>query len=288
MTLELEDEKLLPKDFIVFYCWQDHLDKKLYRYLIRDALNDAIATVQSELPEHIECVLRPDSDTSGKAGSIAIADTILEKIRQSTMVIADVNPVLVDVENERFYPNPNVMVEVGVAAQALGWRRIVCLFNNSKWSAEQLPFDIRHRRATGYKCDSPESRRKAVGELGSILSSAIRSTMQEICRGEIDPSQGVAIVRRAKDLRLLRDILAAIHLPTLDNFVERGLVGRLHYNATTTRSFFGMASKPCWNHRNTASTTRNSRNALMNCIGRGERPLTMAGSCFIRLLVGTP
>ena len=51
MAIEVVDPSRLPKDFIVFFCWQDHLEKKLYRYLIRDAVNRAIGKIQHDLPQ---------------------------------------------------------------------------------------------------------------------------------------------------------------------------------------------------------------------------------------------
>ena len=119
MPLEIQDPKRLPKDFIVFYCWQDHLDKKLHRYLIRDALNAAIQRVQDELPDVVDCTLRQDSDTTGRAGSVEIANTILEKINASTMIVGDVTPVLFDESKKRAYPNPNVMLELGYGSRAI-------------------------------------------------------------------------------------------------------------------------------------------------------------------------
>jgi hypothetical protein len=232
MPIEIQDAHRLPRDFCIFFCWQDHLPKKLHRFLIRDALDRAITRVQDELPEGLDCVLRRDEATNDRAGSVDIANTILQKLNSSTVVVGDVTPVLSDLKKEWFYPNPNVMTEIGYAARAIGWNRILCLYNEATYKAEQLPFDIRHRRVTGFACADESQRKKAGVVLEGILVSALRAVIQEIGRGEIDPSLNAAAVRRQRDLRLLKDVMSTIHRPTLDFFVDRGQVHQLHFDCT--------------------------------------------------------
>lgn len=230
MPIEIQDVSRLPRDFCIFFCWQDHLPRKLHRFLIRDALDRAISRVQDELPDGLECMLRRDEATNDRAGSVEIANTILQKLNSSTVVVGDVTPVLTNPENDWFYPNPNVMIEIGYAARALGWNRIICLYNEAACKAEQLPFDIRHRRVTGFVCTDELQRKKAIVELEGILASAIRAVIQEIGRGVIDPTIGDASVRHQRDLRFLRDVMSAIHRRTLDRFIERGNSNHIHYD----------------------------------------------------------
>ena len=249
MTLHIENPERIPADFCVFYCWQDHLDPSLNRFLIRDSLNRAIADVQQELPDTLDCSIRLDQATDGRAGSVDIANVILEKIRDCSMVVADVTPVLKDVENGRYYPNPNVMLELGYAARSRGWHRINCLFNFSHAGPEQLPFDIRHRRVSGFRCGSRGERAEARNRLTQLLVSAIRATILSVDRGEIDETIGNDQIRHARDLRVVRELMQTIHRPTLDYYVERGQVRQLHYdciyfwhgfNALVTSSFFQL------------------------------------------------
>ena len=230
MPIEIQDSNLLPKDFSVFYCWQDHLDKKLHRFLIRDALNAAIARVQNDLPENAECILRQDSDTLDRAGSVDIANTILQKINDSTVVVGDVTPVLIDSEKDRFYPNPNVMIELGYAGRSIGWNRVICLFNQAVCHAEKLPFDIKHRRVTPYRCANLAEKKEASLSLENILFASLRAILQEVGRGELDPSLSDTVLRHQRDLRLLKEVMVAIHRPTLDRFVARGQVYQIHYD----------------------------------------------------------
>lgn len=252
MSIEIQDVSRLPKDFCIFFCWQDHLEPKIHRFLIRDALNAAIGRVQDELPPEADCILRQDSDTMNWAGSVDIANAILGKISASTIVIGDVTPTMIDVEKNRFYPNPNVLLELGYAARALGWNRVVCLFNKANCDPEQLPFDIRHRRLTAYCCKDISEKKKAAIEVESILFNALRTSIQEIGRGEFDPSLGDAALKHQRDLRLLRQLMSTIHRGTLDRFIERGLSNHLHYDsiffwysfdAVVTSSYFRFYDK---------------------------------------------
>jgi hypothetical protein len=230
MPIEIQDPRRLPADFCIFFCWQDHLPKKLHRFLIRDALDRAISRVQDDLPEGVECTLRRDEATDNRAGSIDIANTILEKLNSSTVVVGDITPVLKDLDKNWFYPNPNVMVEIGYAAKTLGWSRVVCLFNEVACKAEQLPFDIRHRRVTGFSCEDLTQRKRALVDLEGVLIAAIRAIIQEVGRGVIDPSIGDAALRHQRDLRFLRDVMCCIHRRTLDRFIERGHSYQVHYD----------------------------------------------------------
>ncbi len=236
MPLEIHNPSRIPKDFAIFYCWQDHLKKSHHRYLIRTALTNAINRVQADLPDNVDCTLRLDTDTEGRAGAVDIANTILSKIGASTMLVGDVTPCLRDASNGRFYPNPNVMVEVGFGAKALGWSRIVCVFNagnaadDQKLRAEDIPFDIRHRRLNSYVCRADSGITQATRELEADLVASIRAVIQEIDRGEFDPTLGNASLKRARDIELLKQLLSTIHRTTMDRIIERGTALNVHYN----------------------------------------------------------
>ncbi len=158
-----------------------------------------------------------------RAGSVDIANTILQKITTSTMVIGDVTPVLTDSERKLYYPNPNVMLELGFAAKSLGWTRVTCLVNESVCEKESLPFDIRHRRLTGYTCKD-EASKKVAGEcLQGILYNVVRTVIEEIGRGEFDASLTNTELKHSRDERLLRQLLSRIHRSYLDRYIEHGL-----------------------------------------------------------------
>lgn len=47
----------------------------------------------------------------------------------------------------RKYINQNVAYELGLAVGALGWERIILVFNEESGKVEELPFDINHHRS---------------------------------------------------------------------------------------------------------------------------------------------
>jgi hypothetical protein len=232
MSIQIQDASLLPKDFVVFYCWQDQLDKKLHRFLIRDAINSAIGRIQQDLPDEIDLALRLDCDTANRAGAIDIANTILEKIQSSSMIVADVTPVIQDTTSGRYYPNPNVMLELGYGARALGWSKVVGIYNNHTANdpikPEDLPFDIRHRRLSSYSCSDKSQKKLASKHLGDFFVAAIRAVIEEISSGVFDQNLQNEPLRRTKDLRLLRQILCHINRNALDQYCEDGLSNRLY------------------------------------------------------------
>jgi hypothetical protein len=96
----------------------------------------------------IEEAIRYDSDTTGAAGSPDIAATIFEKVSLCEVAVFDVTPIsFLEGPPRKSIPNPNVMIELGYAAHAIGWERIVTVMNTAfGGKPEELPFDVRSRR----------------------------------------------------------------------------------------------------------------------------------------------
>ena len=144
----------------VFWSWQADLDPRLHHYLVRDALKDACDHIAQA--DDVEEADRPevDHDTTGVVGTPDIVTTILRKIEDAAVFVADVTPVgrTVPFENQpntaparmpavKHLQNPNVMSELGYADHALGQDRIVLVANQARYPGpEALPFDWRHRR----------------------------------------------------------------------------------------------------------------------------------------------
>lgn len=80
----------------VFWSWQSDLDGRVTRELIRSALDQAIGMLAADLDE----AERPSltSDTQGVAGTPDIVATILRKIDEAAVFVADVTPIAVSVE----------------------------------------------------------------------------------------------------------------------------------------------------------------------------------------------
>jgi hypothetical protein len=148
----------MPRPLTVFYSWQSDTPSNLNRSFIEKALHEALKRLQSDAT--LESALREtsvelDKDTKGVAGSPPIADTILRKIEECAVFVADLTFVGESMkgltnssEKPRLFPNPNVLIEHGYALKCHGHAALVGIMNTAfgKPSAESLPFDLRHRR----------------------------------------------------------------------------------------------------------------------------------------------
>lgn len=112
----------------IFYSWQSDTDQRTNRYLIRDAIDAALQKVAqgSALEE------RPslDHDTKDVPGTPPIFSTILSKIEQCSIFVADVTFVA-KTSNGKFTSNPNVLIELGYAMKVLGSSRYLLVMNET-------------------------------------------------------------------------------------------------------------------------------------------------------------
>jgi hypothetical protein len=184
--------------YTVFYAWQMDRDKRTNRWFIHKAIDDAIRSVLADLkledapaieaselgdtdPElDAGASIEIDHDTKGEFGTPEIAKTILRKIENCGVFVADVSLVCeykTDDGRTKRTPNPNVMIELGAAIESVGWDRIVLVMNRAIGSAEDLPFDLKYRSIkVGYDLaspDDPEKGRKRK-ELAKELAEHLR------------------------------------------------------------------------------------------------------------------
>ncbi|MBU9641077.1 hypothetical protein [Burkholderia gladioli] len=155
----------------VFYSWQSTLPNSTNRALIRTCIDKAVDALNAEM--NVEDSLRVDSDTSGRPGSPKIFDTILEKIKQCDVFIADVSLV------EGKQANSNVMVELGYALSLLGSDGIVMVYNTAFGSISDLPFDLGFNRVIPYSCTKEEEGKAAVR---AALIPKLKAAIDGICR----------------------------------------------------------------------------------------------------------
>lgn len=149
------------------FSWQS--DIKPNRTFIETSLSQAIEELRGE-DIHLEVAL--DRDTMGSIGTVEIANTIFEKIDISAIFVADVS-IIGKTENDRKVSNPNVLTELGYAANVLGWNNIVTVFNSNYGNVEELPFDIRHRRHIVFNALPNTDNSKAKASLTKDFVSAI-------------------------------------------------------------------------------------------------------------------
>ncbi|GEB38022.1 hypothetical protein GLI01_20570 [Gluconacetobacter liquefaciens] len=139
----------------VFFSWQSDIPIQYGKSFIEEALKKAAEEISQDLL--VEKAVRSDvvidSDTKFRGGTIPIVQTILEKISESDIFVADMTFVGESCSQDesgdpRKTPNPNVLIEYGYALAKLSDKRIICVMNGNygKPTEYDLPFDLRHLR----------------------------------------------------------------------------------------------------------------------------------------------
>ncbi|RXK58585.1 hypothetical protein ESA94_18310 [Lacibacter luteus] len=139
----------------VFYSWQSDLPNATNRSFIENALKDAAKQIAQDESIGVDPVI--DRDTQGMAGAPDISLAIFSKISAADLFVADISFVA---NNEnRFIPNPNVMVELGYALKAKGHEALVLVFNTAYGDIKDLPFDLKMKRCILYEAKEGEKDR---------------------------------------------------------------------------------------------------------------------------------
>ncbi|WP_449470256.1 hypothetical protein [Sphingobium chungangianum] len=168
----------------VFWSWQSDRAARFNRDVIQDALSRALQALSDELELEPSEGPELDHDTKNAKGMAAIADTIFEKIKNAGVFVGDVTTVGKS-DGGRELPNPNVLIELGWAWAHLTHERIILVANKhyGPKKAENLPFDIRHRRAVVFynlpKTADDAAIEEATGELAEAFKEALRSSLSD-------------------------------------------------------------------------------------------------------------
>jgi hypothetical protein len=177
-VLSILENVISRHGFNVFYSWQSDLPNNTNRGFIEDALEKAIKKCNKDQG----IFLTVDKDTTGRTGSPDIAHTIMEKISNSFMFVADISTVINT--NDRKSPNPNVLIELGYALGVMGEENILMLQNSEFGTIEELPFDLRGKRVMQYSCSTcieNDLRASVKANLTERLYNAIKArTLAEI------------------------------------------------------------------------------------------------------------
>ncbi|WP_176061463.1 hypothetical protein [Paraburkholderia sp. BCC1876] len=222
----------------IFYSWQSDLPNAVNRGFIAKALAAAIKNlgkmpnfgnsemVEADRPpkEVAKSTIALDQATSGTAGAVHIAHTILDKIRETDVFVADISTINKGTRKFRKCPNPNVTFELGYAWSILGENRLVLVFNEAETSAAiDIPFDVRGHKYISYNLSttsSPEDKKTASEQLRSKLQSEIASILaadsprpHELA-GMSDPE-----IRRAHDREVLANVFGHMSLSLLDQHI---------------------------------------------------------------------
>jgi hypothetical protein len=156
----------------IFYSWQSDLPNNTNRGFIESVINKAINSINHH--ENFELDICLERDTQGTPGSPDIAKTILDKILNCDIFVADISIVTGDVASlQRPSPNPNVLIELGYAISFLGWERIILFCNEIYGTDEKLPFDIRQHRRIGYKLNIDDPKEPVRDQLAKTLKDGL-------------------------------------------------------------------------------------------------------------------
>ena len=209
----------------VFYSWQNDTDLKCNRFLIKDAAEKAIKELNKEIlfessPRSDRVVL--DHDTKGKPGHPEIVNTILEKIGNSQIFLADLTFVGTAWENKtnrqkiqkesadsKLLPNPNVMFVLGYAFNVLDDSRFIFVQNTEYGSPENGIFDLAHRRYPLTYALAPNSTagqlKQALKDLSHIIKMALRDILENGVLEEIRQMLERSLAAERDRIKLARD-----------------------------------------------------------------------------------
>ena len=188
----------------VFWSWQSDTPGNIGRFLIRDALKEAIDQLK-EAPDIDEPTakenreaLHLDHDIQGVTGSPELAHTILDKIDRSALVIADITlvgkvPDSTDLTGKtvpgKKLINPNVAIELGYALHRLTDANVLMVFNRYYGGHEDLPFDLRHKGGAIDFTLAPEAPKSRIDEERKKLKDrfvlALRPYLQKTSAGPV-------------------------------------------------------------------------------------------------------
>lgn len=171
----------------VFWSWQSDTPGNNNHYFVRAALTAALERVAADLD--LAEADRPeiDHDTKDEPGLVSIVDTIFKKIEQAAVFVADLTYVG-KTESGKLIPNPNVMIELGHALTSVGPDRIILVANKAYGGRpEDLPFDLRHRRApitydlpaSASGKDRARAQEELVGKLAGAMAGCLGRVLQK-------------------------------------------------------------------------------------------------------------
>ena len=213
----------------VFYSWQSDRPDTTNRALIRAGLREASSRLEAEV-KGLHVVI--DEATRELPGSPNIPQAIFDKIRAADVFVGDVTTIS-EPGVPRPCPNPNVLVELGYAVAWLGWPRLVMVFNEAFGAfPSDLPFDIDRHRALRYEFPSAQQgdseRRERKARLVAALHAALKAIVEARPQRPSEAEQiAPELMKRRRDVQLLRELLGTISLGAMDHWLDRIQIGRI-------------------------------------------------------------
>ena len=147
---------------VIFNAWQTDSPEKSNRNAISFAISTAIASITADQGVHFD---KLEATRSDDPGSPNIPQQIFARILQCDIFIADLTTINIEATDvKRKTANPNVLIELGMAVAAVGWSRVILLFNTAYGSLNDLPFDIDRQRVAQYRLREEECGKKTPGQ----------------------------------------------------------------------------------------------------------------------------
>lgn len=174
----------------VFWSWQSDTPDNVGRGFVRKALESAIEKInaeisidESERPEQDDIEL--DHDRKGVPGSPDLARTILKKIQESTVFVADVTPVgRTPAQPPKHLMNPNVAIELGYAMARVGDEAILLVLNKALGDRATLPFDLSHKAGPIMYELLPDATKDDIKKAKAILVGTLKVAIKECIKGK--------------------------------------------------------------------------------------------------------
>ena len=166
----------------VFWSWQSDHPGQISRHFVREALELAILELsQSPEVQEAQREVSLDHDRKGVSGSPDLASTILDKIRASDVIVADVTPVgATGGEAGKKLINSNVAIELGYSLGTLSDRRLIMVMNTYFGNLADLPFDLRHKAGPIIYSLAPEADKAVRDKVKKQLSGALKAALREM------------------------------------------------------------------------------------------------------------
>jgi hypothetical protein len=171
----------------IFFAWQDDLPPARYKTFIRDSLDAAIKQLRRS--EVLYEAIRRDEATMGEAGWPDIVATLLGKIEECSVFVADLSPIActrrAEMAPARLLPNPNVLFEAGCALAKLAPSQIITIVNMAALDGatlDNMPFDVRGRRLLKYQLAPGDDIKRELAKFMPTMGDAIKRALQEAPR----------------------------------------------------------------------------------------------------------
>lgn len=202
----------------IFYSWQSDLPFDTNQRGISICIKNAMVAIEEK---NNSISLAYDEATRDVAGSPDIPATIFNKISNSDIFVCDITTINSSEASTRKCPNPNVLIELGYAISTLGWERIIMVFNKQFGNFTiELPFDLEKRRVTPFKITDKKDKNGKT-DLSEKLVVAFETIIN---KNPSLPSEkknkSAEEIMREKDVRSLSNLLACIHIQTMDFFIN--------------------------------------------------------------------